>query len=310
MHAADEYHPIRYSRQSFRKLLRKALTTARARAPHMGRLAAIVGLVLALWPRCAAGGKAAQAKITPTGAWKIPANYAYNLDNNLAVFVAGLAGRNNSLLDVGAGKGLYVRYLRNLGLRADGVEGVENVAALTSGLIRQQDLSAPFERPCRAYEWVTCLEVAEHVPAASEETLLSSLNCSARTGVVLSWATPGQTGAGHVNLRSHDYVVRRMRDFGFEHDTAASLGARRASFFPWFRKHLAVFRRAGAAAPAAPDPAPRLAQWQTSLNFHFVALEAKLAAGGPMTIAQLGRELKLLQADVRRAMEQPPGAAP
>ena len=118
-------------------------------------------------------------QVTPTGSWKIPADFHYHLDSNFATAIARLVRsectlphRNCTVLDVGAGKGLYVRYWRGHGLEARGIEGVGNIETVTNGFIRQADLALLLPRTsvvqadgtvverCERYEseWVTCLE--------------------------------------------------------------------------------------------------------------------------------------------------------
>ena len=150
-------------------------------------------------------------KITKSGAWALPPGFAYKLDVGLADAIALLAGRNATLLDVGSGKGLYVRALRARSIRAYGVEGAMNIRELTGGLIEQRELTQPFQHKCAEYEWVTCLEVAEHIAWDYQNTLLANLNCSVHAthgGLVLSWAPPGQFGTGHVNMRRESEVIR------------------------------------------------------------------------------------------------------
>ena len=40
----------------------------------------------------------------------------------------------------------------------------------------------------------------------------------ARKGVVLSWAVPGQPGAGHVNCRDNSWVIKRFADLGLKYE--------------------------------------------------------------------------------------------
>ena len=65
-----------------------------------------------------------------------------------------------------------------------------NIHELTGGLIAQRELTQPFAtvQPCAQYDWVSCLEVAEHISWQHQHTLLSNLNCSVnaqRGGLVL-----------------------------------------------------------------------------------------------------------------------------
>ena len=66
------------------------------------------------------------------------------------------------------------------------------------------------------------LDVAEHIPTAQEHAYLANLNCSVGLGLVLSWAPPGQLGAGHVNLREQHDVVARLAAFGLVVDVGVS----------------------------------------------------------------------------------------
>jgi len=48
-------------------------------------------------------------QVTATGAWSIPPAFSYKVDVGIVDGIAQLAGNNASVLDIGAGKGLYVR---------------------------------------------------------------------------------------------------------------------------------------------------------------------------------------------------------
>ena len=238
-------------------------------------------------------------KVTGTGAWKIPAGFRYNLDSSFADGIAAVAGLNASLLDVGAGKGLYVRYLRAHGLRANGVEGVENIAALTGGLVRQQDLTKPMA--CEPNDLVMCLEVGEHIPWPFQYAFLRNLNCSTHptTGrLVLTWAPPGQYGSGHVNNRPASAIRRwltsnhscqnqsgwsgqevvgcdwqqQLPGFGFEFDAPTTQYLRELIGLGYFRANaLQVFRRPSAPpATLLPIPTPRRASNMTTVAVRFL----------------------------------------
>ncbi len=190
---------------------------------------------------------AARARPSKTGAWLLEPQYEYNLDAPLAEAIAQLLlteGGAPSILDIGSGKGVYVRFLRAHGLRAHGIDGARDVTTVTNGLVQEWDLTRPLPQPCAQYDWVMSLEVAEHIPRPSEDTYLRNVNCSARTGVVVSWAPPGQAGNGHVNLRTRAEATERFRGLGFEPDEAASVTLRAAAKLSWFRRNTMVMRRA------------------------------------------------------------------
>lgn len=190
---------------------------------------------------------------TGTGFWKIPTGFrAYHLDTPLATAIASLLGRGArdlSVLDMGAGKGLYVRMLRTVGLRnVTGYEGVANIEYLTSGRIKRRDFTIPFE-PCKRFDVVVCLEVAEHIPPRFESTFLSNVNCSAGSGLVISWAPPGQSGTGHVNLQSRKDALARLTALGFELDTMATRHISEQATLYWFKKNTLALRRKGQPSP-------------------------------------------------------------
>ena len=89
------------------------------------------------------------------------------------------------------------------------------------------------------------LEVAEHIPTAHEHAYLANLNCSVGLGLVLSWAPPGQLGAGHVNLREQHDVVARLAAFGLVVDVGVSALLAAYARVRWLRNNVMVFVRPG-----------------------------------------------------------------
>ena len=200
---------------------------------------------------------------TKSGAWVVPTGFrAYHLDKGLANGVATLLGRgtrNVTLLDMGAGKGLYVRMLQTLGLpNVTGYEGVHNIKDLTSGRVQQREFTVAFE-PCVGYDVVMCLEVAEHIPRKLEPIFLSNLNCSARHGIIISWAKMHQVGTGHVNLRSRVDVLKLMDELGFVPDNEASKRASEHATLPWFKTNILALHRRGEPSPFTISPGSLIA---------------------------------------------------
>jgi SAM-dependent methyltransferase len=195
---------------------------------------------------------------TKSGAWWVPDGFrAYHLDAQLASGIATLLGRgqrNLTVLDLGAGKGLYVRYLNTVGLRhVTGFEGVRKIENMTSGRIQQREFTVPFE-PCVRFDIVYCLEVAEHIPVALEPVFLRNLNCSARDGLIISWAPPGQFGSGHVNLRSRKDVLVRLGALGFVVDHTATRFLTTQATLDWFKANTLALYRRGSASPFSVTP--------------------------------------------------------
>ena len=214
---------------------------------------AAAALLLAFAASLPPASLANDSKVTNRGYWLLgkQRNKTYFVDTGLADGVANIvlhsqqaraANGPATLLDFGAGMGGYVRYWQERGISTHGFEGAPDVEQATDGLIQRRDLTEPFSQ-CVAYEWVTCLEVAEHIPRKFEVPFLANLNCSVGRVLVMSWAPPGQGGTGHINLRSRAYVVTKLQGFGFEEDVEASRKLQESSIRKWFRENTIVLRR-------------------------------------------------------------------
>ena len=179
---------------------------------------------------------------TASGAWRLQAaNYTYFMDRGLVSALAkSFAG--GSVLELGAGKGCYSAALRRAGLPSvRAIDGAPGVAEMTHGLVQTADLTA--ELRLGAADWVLCLEVAEHIPRAFEERLLANLDSHNRRGIVMSWSD-NAGGNGHVNLRSNEWVVRRMGEMGYVHDQDTERKLRRAvTDIHWFRETIMAFTK-------------------------------------------------------------------
>ena len=94
------------------------------------------------------------------------------------------------------------------------------------------------------YDWVMCLEVLEHVPKEYESTVLDNLARAAGTGIVLSWAIPGQGGHHHVNCQPPEHVRDVMKQRMFFIDEIWSQKLKNSSRLSWLKKNVMVFKKA------------------------------------------------------------------
>jgi SAM-dependent methyltransferase len=158
-----------------------------------------------------------------------------------------------SVLDVGCGRGVWLAAWKRMG--ATTVRGVDGsyvdpaTLAVDPSEFVAADLAAPVDLGAR-FDLVECLEVAEHLPEASAETLVSTL---VRHGeiVLFSAATPGQGGEQHVNEQPLAYWMEKFAARGyaaFDHPRAAVRGDREIE--PWYRFNALLF--------ASPEGAARL----------------------------------------------------
>ena len=177
-------------------------------------------------------------EIGPNGAWLswLPEHHRH--DDGLIVALAGLF-IGSSVVDLGCGDGAYVDGLLALGVDCEGFDA-SPIRPVDCGYI---DLSRPITCPAR-YDWVLCLEVGEHIPPAFQQNVFDNLDKLARWGVVLSWATEGQSGHGHVNERSNGWVERIMNSYGFERDSLTEQTLRDSvSDLYWLKSTLMVYTR-------------------------------------------------------------------
>ena len=86
-----------------------------------------------------------------------------------------------------------------------------------------------------------CLEVGEHLPKEYEDIFFANIIRNSKSGILLSWAVPGQKGDGHVNEQSNDYIKAKMADLGYINDVNAENALRESATLTWFKNTIMVF---------------------------------------------------------------------
>ena len=76
-----------------------------------------------------------------------------------------------------------------------------------------------------------------------EATFIENLHRHNARGMILSWATKGQGGTGHVNEQDNGYVKARVCAKGYVNDVEAERALREAARFSYFKRTVMVFRR-------------------------------------------------------------------
>lgn len=125
-----------------------------------------------------------------------------------------------SVIDIGCGAGHWVNVFRKLGVPQ--VQGIDHpsikeiVLPEIADKILFHDLTTPLEVNPR-FDLAICLEVAEHLPASSEEAILTTLS-KASDIICFSAAIPGQaktTYKWHVNEQWQSYWANLLKARGY-----------------------------------------------------------------------------------------------
>ena len=193
--------------------------------------------------QCTATG---HKSISSSGGWcpRPEETYIYKTDAQLAVVLVSLF-HTGTVAGFGDGGGGYKQKIEAAGLvqRYDSFDGAPFCEKMTNGSVKYLDLSIPvYGLPL--YDWVISLEVGEHIPKAYEHIFLDNIVRHARKGVVLSWATPGQGGHGHVNCQPFSYIKDQLHVRGFLHDVNKSKHLQQNSGLSWLRSNINVYLRA------------------------------------------------------------------
>jgi len=167
------------------------------------------------------------------------------LDPDFCRFIEAVIPHDSFAMDFGAGAyGAYVRWMKENGWsNVLGIDASLNSVELSDGLVLTGDitnLNFQLQIP-RFPDWVVFSEVGEHIPSFLSHRVFTSL-AVAKEGVLLSWATPGQRGTGHVNCRTPEWVACKMCSVGFYLDEEKTLELRAMTSKGWKRKVL-VFKR-------------------------------------------------------------------
>lgn len=184
-------------------------------------------------------------KIDMSGAWTADM-YSEHLPECVA-FDKGLIDhiinvcQPQKVLDLGCGQGFFIKYLREQGIDAWGVEG-ENLDKVfqSPGYQIIQDISQPFDLN-EKFDLVICLEVVEHIPHEWENTVFDNIVKHMSKYLLFSGATPGQQGTGHINERLESYWFAQLSKRGLVLRHQDSVNARQASVLPWYVKNISLW---------------------------------------------------------------------
>jgi SAM-dependent methyltransferase len=149
-----------------------------------------------------------------------------------------------SVVDVGCGQGGWLSIWNEMGLHdVCGFDGsyVDKARLLIDP---ERFVSCDLEKPLQAdrrFGLAQCLEVAEHLPPAAAEVLVSSLS-NLSDIVLFSAAQPGQGGERHINEQLPSYWAQLFRNFGYlPFDCVRPRLVDKMDVSPWYRYNPILF---------------------------------------------------------------------
>jgi SAM-dependent methyltransferase len=183
-------------------------------------------------------------KINKRGFWENETAKGHHNDAPLCSILINFLKTNQiqTLLDLGCGPAYYVGEFIKEGIQCDAFDGNPFTPELTKGLGKVVDLSENMDLG-KTFDFVLSLEVGEHIPQEFEDVYINNVLKHSHNYVLLSWAVPGQTGDGHINEKSNDYIVDKITALGFEYDKDISTGLRNSAQARWFKNTLMLFKK-------------------------------------------------------------------
>jgi len=152
----------------------------------------------------------------------------------------------NSVLDVGCGTGTWLQAVEELGVHdCMGIDGDwvnRSQLKISSHKFLSFDLTKSLELN-RKFDLVICLEVVEHLPLSSAETIVKTLVSHADT-ILFSAAIPKQGGQRHINEQSVFFWVELFKKHGYHfYDMLRPLIWRDDSIEWWYRQNIFLVSR-------------------------------------------------------------------
>ena len=123
-----------------------------------------------------------------------------------------------SILDVGCGLGNWIEVAKKMGVEeVVGVDGSyvnRTLLKIDDKEFIEKDLAKPFDLN-KNFDLAICLEVAEHLPETSADTLIQSIVTHADV-VIFSAAIPGQGGQNHINEQWPTYWQELFQKYDYD----------------------------------------------------------------------------------------------
>lgn len=143
-------------------------------------------------------------------------NFFHDFASSMLSFFVKQCSGGCEVAELGASSGLYGSYWQNAGINVTSFDGTAGIETVTKGRVRYLDLASDISWLLlkHKYDFVTCIEVLEHIPRNNEADILLNIAELSRLGAIITWAAPGQRGNHHVNERPKHEVVSLMKEVG------------------------------------------------------------------------------------------------
>lgn len=150
----------------------------------------------------------------------------------------------DSVLDIGCGMGLYLRYFQDRGTEnLQGIDGIpEEQTLLGKSEYIRRDLNGGFNLG-KKYDLVICLEVMEHLEDPNAMELMKVIDKHAGKMILFSAAEAGQPGHGHINCKPVSVWLERWSALGWEALEFESLTFRLLASFSFLKRNTIILVR-------------------------------------------------------------------
>jgi len=185
-----------------------------------------------------------------TGAYSTrkQARYKEKLPNeHLVKAILAVVPKSESIIDLGAGCGHFVKRLRLENYACTGVDATPGIESLSDGHVLERDLTTWPGLDGKQYsrfDWALFSDVGEHVPKEHEQQLIDNVCRIPTKGLIISWGFPHERGYHHVNCRSQVYIAGEFIKRGWWPDDELTTLARDTSqFYPRHDIRLFIVRK-------------------------------------------------------------------
>jgi len=176
------------------------------------------------------------------GIWNAESAKHHQSSLKFAQWLASYLPKDRWVIDFGCGNGYYMGYLENKGFDTFGIDGNKEVDILCTNF-KQVDLTNKIKVNPKGT--VISFETMEHIPKEKEKQAFENLINNSSGIILMSWASVGQPGIGHINCQNEDYVVSLFEKYGYELQSKDTTSGRSNvdKNCDWFERNLLVFKK-------------------------------------------------------------------